>query len=66
MIYKIETNKVSIFIQRETENIELNMPQPMTYIYRFSGPTGKSYIGQTKTSLAGSPSIWMAREASSC
>ena len=48
MIYKIETNKMSIFIQRETENIELNMPQPMTYIYRFSGPTGKSYIGQTK------------------
>jgi len=37
-----------ISIQRETEHSELKLPQPMVYIYRFSSPTGKSYVGQTK------------------
>ena len=38
---------MSILIQRETENIELKLPE-LTYIYRFCSPTGKSYVGQTK------------------
>ena len=39
---------MSISIQRPSENIELKLPEPMVYIYRFCGPTGKSYVGQTK------------------
>ena len=39
---------MSISIQRLSENIELKLPEPRSYIYRFCSPTGKSYVGQTK------------------
>ena len=39
---------MSISVQRSSENIELKLPEPMVYIYRFCSPTGKSYVGQTK------------------
>ena len=38
----------SILIPREDGDIEVKLPTPSTYIYRFTSPHGKSYIGQTK------------------
>ena len=38
----------SIKIPREDGDIEVKLPTPKTYIYRFTSPHGKSYIGQTK------------------
>ena len=39
---------MSILIQRPNGPIELKLPEPITYIYRFCSPTGMSYVGQTK------------------
>ena len=38
---------MSIIIPRENGNIEIQLPTPSTYIYKFLSPSGKAYIGQT-------------------
>jgi group I intron endonuclease len=37
-----------IEIPRENGDIKIQLPTPTAYIYRFSSPSGKAYIGQTK------------------
>ena len=37
-----------ILIQRPSGDIEIKLPEPITYIYRFLSPNGMSYVGQTK------------------
>ncbi len=39
---------MSIIIPRLNGDLEIKLPTPNTYIYRFLSPTGKSYVGQTK------------------
>lgn len=38
---------MSIIIERPNGAIQLNMPEPITYIYCFRSPNGKHYVGQT-------------------
>jgi hypothetical protein len=37
-----------MLIQRSSDNIILKIPKPVHYIYKFTSPTGKSYIGRSK------------------